>query len=374
MSLEAVAELVVRDLADELREHLVGQLLLDVEDVSELVQEELAGIRDLGHGAPFLVSTVPGRYPDRRPRNRRRFRVPRTWKTTSVDEKRAAGSIWHVLRRAFVEARDDDVPMVARALAYSLFLAIPAAALLALGVFSLVADTGTVEELVARLQTVMPEEATTLLSESLERSTQSHRGGVAMTIAGLVLALWTTTSAASTLMSATTRAFDRKDGEASCGSGSSRSGSCWRSVSVRHSCSRSSSSDRTWSAGSAVRRASRRSSPRRGGRSSGHCSSPESCFAFAVALALGPDVDQRRWQLVTPGAVTALVLWLLASSAFAIYTSRFGSYDKSWGTISAVVVTLVWLWLTSAALLFGAEINAEAQRLEERGRASERAA
>ena len=45
VSLEPVAELVVRDLADELREHLVGQLLLDVEDVSELVQEELAGIR-----------------------------------------------------------------------------------------------------------------------------------------------------------------------------------------------------------------------------------------------------------------------------------------------------------------------------------------
>jgi membrane protein len=90
-------------------------------------------------------------------------------------------------------------------------------------------------------------------------------------------------------------------------------------------------------------------------------------FAFAVALALGPDVDERRWQLVTPGAVTALVVWLIASSAFAIYTSRFGSYDKSWGTISAVVVTLVWLWLTSAALLLGAEINAEAQRADRRG-------
>ena len=67
------------------------------------------------------------------------------------------------------------------------------------------------EALVGRLQTVMPEEATTLLRDSLERSTQSHGGGLAMTIAGLVLALWTTTSAASTLMSATTKAFDRED-------------------------------------------------------------------------------------------------------------------------------------------------------------------
>ena len=79
---------------------------------------------------------------------------------------------------------------------------------------------------------------------------------------------------------------------------------------------------------------------------------------------------------MTPGAVTALVLWLLASAGFAIYTSRFGTYDKGWGTISAVVVTPVCLWLTSAVLLFGAEINAEAQRLEERDAAplSERAA
>jgi membrane protein len=99
-------------------------------------------------------------------------------------------------------------------------------------------------------------------------------------------------------------------------------------------------------------------------------------FAFAVALALGPDVEQRRWQLITPGAVTALVVWLVASSAFALYSARFGSYDKTWGTISAVVVTLIWLWVTSAALLFGAEVNAEAQRLEDRGAAavSERAA
>ena len=78
---------------------------------------------------------------------------------------------------------------------------------------------------------------------------------------------------------------------------------------------------------------------------------------------------------MTPGAVTALVLWLLASSAFAIYTSRFGSYDKSWGTISAVVVTLVWLWLTSAALLFGRRDQRRGAAARGTGRAvSERAA
>ena len=86
-------------------------------------------------------------------------------------------------------------------------------------------------------------------------------------------------------------------------------------------------------------------------------------FAFAVVLYVGPDVEQPRWRFVTPGAVTALVGWLVASGGLAIYSANFGSYDRTWGTLSAVIVTLLWLWLTSAALLFGAEVNAEVQRL-----------
>ena len=283
-----------------------------------------------------------------------------------MDEKRAGHSVWLVLRRAVAEARADDVPMVAQALAYSLFLAIPAAALLALGIFSLVADASTVEQLVGRLRPVMPEEAITLLRGSLERSTRSHGGGLTMTVVGLVLGLWTTTSAASTLMAGTTKAFDRDDRR-----GFVRK----RVVALLIVIALGISASLVLALlvlGPHVE------------RWVGDAAGVPTLvawlwwtlqwpllvagllFAFAVTLALGPDVEQRRWQLITPGAVTALVVWLLASSAFAIYTSRFGSYDKSWGTISAVVVTLIWLWLTSAALLFGAEVNAEALRLERR--------
>ena len=82
-----------------------------------------------------------------------------------------------------------------------------------------------------------------------------------------------------------------------------------------------------------------------------------------MLLYVGPDVEQRSLQLITPGAVTAMILWLLASAGFAFYAARFGSYNKAWGTLSAVVVMLIWLWLTSAALLFGAEVNAQTGRL-----------
>ena len=49
-------------------------------------------------------------------------------------------------------------------------------------------------------------------------------------------------------------------------------------------------------------------------------------------------------------------------AAFSIYTARFASYNKAWGSLAAVIVMLVWLWLTALALLFGAEVNAETER------------
>jgi membrane protein len=79
-------------------------------------------------------------------------------------------------------------------------------------------------------------------------------------------------------------------------------------------------------------------------------------------------VGEQSWKAVLPGAAVAVVGWLVASAGFAIYAAHFGSYNKSWGTLSAVVITLVWLWLTSAALLFGAEVNAEVRRLRDEQR------
>jgi membrane protein len=79
----------------------------------------------------------------------------------------------------------------------------------------------------------------------------------------------------------------------------------------------------------------------------------------------GPNVEHPRWRFLSFGSVFALVVWLIASGAFAFYASRFGSYNKTWGSLAAVVVMLTWLWLSSVALLLGAEINAEAERSRE---------
>jgi membrane protein len=88
-------------------------------------------------------------------------------------------------------------------------------------------------------------------------------------------------------------------------------------------------------------------------------------LAFGVVYYLGPNVEHPKWHFVTFGAVFAIVVWLLASGAFSFYASRFGSYNKAWGSLSAVVVMLTWLWISSVALLLGAEINAETERTRE---------
>ena len=59
------------------------------------------------------------------------------------------------------------------------------------------------------------------------------------------------------------------------------------------------------------------------------------------------------------------MIWLIASGAFAVYTSKFGTYNKTWGSLAGVIIMLTWLWLTSLALLYGAEFNAEAERSRE---------
>jgi membrane protein len=275
---------------------------------------------------------------------------------------------WIVLRRAVADAREDDLTTTAKALAYSLFLSIPAIFLVLLGLFSLFADESAIQELVAKARTVMPEEAATLLESSLRRSTEATRGGLLMTGLGLALGLWTTTSAATTLMTALTRTFDREDER-----GFVRKRLAALAIVL------------ALAIGSALVFGLLVLGPHLEGWIGGAVGSPSLVawawwtaqwpllalgllFAFAVVLYLGPAVEQPRWQLVTPGAVTAVLLWLVASGGFAIYAASFGSYEKSWGTLSAVVVTLVWLWLTSGALLLGAEINAQAQRLAaERG-------
>jgi membrane protein len=267
-----------------------------------------------------------------------------------------------ILVRAGKESLDDNVPMLASALAYSTFLAIPSALLVLVGLFTLVAGPGTITTVMDHFSKVMPAQATDLLGGSLKRLDQHPASSVIMTVVGFVIALWSATGAMTSFMTAVNLAYDRKD---------RRNFVRKRVVAVEmvavmvlafalvavllilgpaisH-----------W-VGSAIDQPTLVSWLWWVGQW------PVLLVgllgAFAVLLYLSPDVDLPRWQFLTPGAVLAAFMWLAVSGLFAVYTSMFSSYNKTWGSLAAVIVMLTWLWLTGLALLFGAEVNAEVER------------
>jgi membrane protein len=86
---------------------------------------------------------------------------------------------------------------------------------------------------------------------------------------------------------------------------------------------------------------------------------------FSLLYYATPNVKLPGFRFITPGAIFAVVVWLIASALFALYVANFGSYDKTYGTLGGVVTVLVWMWITNLALLFGVELNAERERSRE---------
>jgi membrane protein len=82
-------------------------------------------------------------------------------------------------------------------------------------------------------------------------------------------------------------------------------------------------------------------------------------FAFALIYFFAPDVRDQKWAWVTPGAVLGVSLWLMVSFSFRLYLHFFDSYSKTYGALGAVIVLMLWLYLTGAAILIGGELNSE---------------
>jgi len=96
---------------------------------------------------------------------------------------------------------------------------------------------------------------------------------------------------------------------------------------------------------------------------------PVMLVILAVMVALlyyaTPNVQQPRFRWMSVGAGLAILAWIIGSVAFAFYVSNFGSYNKTYGSLAGVIILLLWLWISNAALLFGAEFDAELERARE---------
>lgn len=270
-----------------------------------------------------------------------------------------------VLLRAAKETRNDNVTDVAASLAYYAFLAIPAALLVGLGTFSVLAGPETIERLLDELGTVVPAEAIDLLRDSLTRATENQSGGLVLILLGFLLALWTATGAMNALIRGLNRVYDREE---------TRGFFKQRLTALGMLLCLLLAFGLTFGLlvlGPVI-------SDWLGG-----LLNLEGVFgwiwwtlqwpillvglllAFAGILYLGPNIDHPRWRFLTLGSGVAVAIWIVASGLFAVYVSLFGSYNKAWGSLAAVIIMLTWLWLSALALLFGGEVNAEAERSRE---------
>jgi membrane protein len=270
-----------------------------------------------------------------------------------------------IVKRAGKALLAHNLTMIAQALAYSSFMAIPSVMLVAVGLFTLVAGPSTINQLIAHMHTFMPGQATQLISQSLHQLDAKPSSGIVMTIVGFILAVWSTTGAMTSYMTAVNIAYDRRDRRSflkkrltavfmvACIGfafllvaallifGPTLEAYVGNTLHIQPVLSVV-----WWVAQWPVLVVGL-------------------LGAFATLLYLGPDVDHPRWRFLTLGSAVAVAIWLIASGAFAVYTATFSSYNKTWGSLAAVIVMLTWLWLAGLALLFGAEINAEAERSRE---------
>jgi membrane protein len=255
----------------------------------------------------------------------------------------------------------DHVTLLASALAYSSFLAIPSLLLVAVGVFTLTTSASGIDSLLGALQGAVPEQALTLLGDSLRQlDRQQHTGGL-LVVGGTLLALWFLTNAMNGFITAIMLAYEQRE---------TRSFLRRRLVAFElvvcfllaltlvgtllvFGPTLSAWIGRITNAESAVRWLWWAAQwPLLAGALLG---------LLTAMLWLAP-ARRPSWQVLLPGALLATVIWMAASGLFALYTATFNTYNKTWGSLSAVIVTLVWLWLTTLALLLGAELNAEAER------------
>jgi membrane protein len=85
-------------------------------------------------------------------------------------------------------------------------------------------------------------------------------------------------------------------------------------------------------------------------------------LSLAILYRVAPARDKPQWRWVTPGAVAATILWIVASIGFTVYVSNFNSYDRTYGSLAGVVILLTWLYLSALMVLLGAVINAQSER------------
>jgi YihY family inner membrane protein len=270
------------------------------------------------------------------------------------------GSWWAAVKRTVREFRVDNLSDWAAALTYYAVLSIFPALLVLVSLVDL-AGQGTIQALLDNLGRVAPGSVNEILAAAIRNLQQTRGSAGVLALVGLAVALWSASGYIAAFMRASNAIYDVPEGRP-----------IWKTLPIRVGVT---VVVMVLLAVSAVAVVATGGLADRIGRVLGLGSAAVTAwdiakwpvlllvvsFLFALLYWASPNARQGfRW--ITPGGVLAVVVWVLASVAFALYVANFGSYNKTYGSLASVIVFLVWLWLSNTAILLGAELNAELER------------
>lgn len=262
-----------------------------------------------------------------------------------------------VLKRVWSEVQKDNLTFVGAAVAYYLMLSFVPLIAAVVSVYSLAADPADVQRQSEQLQGVIPAEVLQLVQSQLTRLAQSPAAGLA-TVISILLALWGGSAAMEALITGLNTAYDETEKRGFIKRKLTSLGLTLASVLVV-----------VFAIGFAVL------SP-----AILHYV-PLPAFSkelirwltwlvllivvmlwMSVLYRFGASRDQPKWRWVSWGATVAALIWIAISAAFSFYVANFGNYEGSYGSLGAIVILLLWLYLSATATLLGAELNAELER------------
>ena len=268
---------------------------------------------------------------------------------------------WPVLKRTVREFREDNLTDWAAALTYYAVLAVFPALIVLVSILGLVGESAT-QPLIDNLGTVAPGPAKEILTSALENLQGDQGAAGVLFVVGLLGAVWSASGYVAAFMRASNAIYDIEEGRP-----------IWKTLPVRVSLTLVLL---TLLAISTIAVVLTGGVAEKVGDLVGLESTAVSVwnfakwpvllvvvsFMFALLYWAAPNVKQPGFRWISPGGLLAVVGWLIASGAFALFVSNFGSYNKTYGALGGVVVFLVWLWISNIMVLLGAEFNAELER------------
>jgi membrane protein len=273
----------------------------------------------------------------------------------------SAGSLWDVLKRTVQEFREDNLTDWAAALTYYGVLSIFPLLIVFVSIIGLIGAPVT-EPLLDNIGAIAPSEAKDILTNAVEELERSRGGAGILVIVGIAGALWAASGYVAAFIRAANIVWDVEEGRP-----------VWKTLPLRVGVTLVLV---LLLAASALIVVFTGPLAEKAGDVIGVSGVTVTIWDIAkwpvlvllVSLMIAilyyaaPNVRQPGFRWITPGGIVAVVIWIAVSVGFALYVAAFGSYNKTYGTLGAVIVFLVWLWLSNAAVLLGAEFTAELER------------